>query len=219
MDIRTSIPILRKAIFKLIIKIKEYIFYMKLIICCYNMCDYNSVNKYFDDFLSAYDGITIEVVRSDIISCDAEVIASAGNSFGMMDGGIDKIINYNLNFISSNVQEILRERYFGECPVGDCILVKTDHQKFKYLCYAPTMRVPENVSTTINAYLALKSVLIKCLNHKVKSVVVPLFCGGAGEMPVNKICHQYRMALESLYFNFNNWKSINEFHRNLIFEK
>jgi O-acetyl-ADP-ribose deacetylase (regulator of RNase III) len=186
---------------------------MKLIICCYNKSDFNIVDLYFKN--KKYI-IEIEVVRNDIIGCFADVIASAGNSFGMMDGGIDRTINYNLNYICNDVQEIIKNEYYGECPVGSSFLVKTQNSKFKYLCYAPTMRIPEPVNNTINAYLALRSVLITCFKNKINSVVIPLFCGGAGEMPIDKICHQYNMAIESLNYNFCDWKSINIFHKNLI---
>lgn len=187
---------------------------MKLIICCHNINDYNYVSKYFQNIL--IDAIDIEVVRNDIVGCSAEVIATAGNSFGMMDGGIDKTINYNLNFISEQVQKIIKNNFFGECHVGQSFLVKTNHYKFKYLCYAPTMRIPENVSNSLNAYYALRSVLTECIKNNITSVVVPLFCAGAGEMPINKVCHQYHMAIESLSYNFNDWKSINSFHKKLI---
>lgn len=189
---------------------------MKVIICCYNMNDYNQINKYFENISYDTYGIELEIVRNDIIGCNSEVIASAGNSFGMMDGGIDKIINYNLNFVSDIVQETIKTKYFGECPVGESFLIKLDHQKFKYLCYAPTMRIPENVSNTLNAYYAFRSVLVQCLRYNIKSVVVPLFCAGAGEMSISKICHQYNMALESIKYDFGSWQKIMTFHKKLI---
>lgn len=188
---------------------------MLLTICCFTKDVYKKVSEYFLTVKKIYN-IEINIVHGDITSFSHQVIATAGNSFGIMDGGIDKTINYTMSIISHQVQNIIQTKYFGECHVGESFLVPVTHQKFKYLCYVPTMRIPENVSHTINAYLSLRSLLITCIKNNINSIIVPLFCAGAGEMPVQTICKQYEMAITSLYYNFSDWKVINNFHKLLI---
>ena len=74
------------------------------------------------------------------------------------------------------LQAVLKENYNGELPVGQAAIIKTlsanetkkkfENPKFnegkliKYLISAPTMRVPLNVTDTVNAYLAFRAVII-----------------------------------------------------------
>ena len=74
------------------------------------------------------------------------------------------------------LQAVLKENYNGELPVGQATIIKTfstndsskmfEDPKFnegkliKYLISAPTMRVPLNVTDTVNAYLAFRAVII-----------------------------------------------------------
>ena len=47
----------------------------------------------------------VAVVHGDIFQCrDAECLVTAGNSFGMMDGGIDGTVNYQFDMIEPRVQ-------------------------------------------------------------------------------------------------------------------
>ena len=74
------------------------------------------------------------------------------------------------------LQAVLKEDYNGELPVGQAAIIKTlsandsdkkfEDPKFnegkliKYLISAPTMRVPLDVTDTVNAYLAFRAVII-----------------------------------------------------------
>ena len=184
---------------------------------------FNIYKNYFDNIYSSY--FNIQIVNGNIIDFQNDVIVSAGNSYGMMDGGIDGDINYYLNYIHNDVQFIIKNKYYGELPVGTSILLqinknKVPYSNFKYLCYTPTMKVPEDVSTFLNSYLALRSVLVLCLNNKtiINSIIIPLFCGGAGNMSDDILFHQYKSAIESLENNnikFE-WNHIWKNHKLLI---
>jgi len=67
----------------------------------------------------------VSVVHGDIFRCaEAECLVTAGNSFGMMDGGIDGLVNYQFDMIEGRVQaEIAAPPWRGELPVGAAILV------------------------------------------------------------------------------------------------
>jgi hypothetical protein len=66
----------------------------------------------------------------------ADAMVSPANSFGMMDGGLDAAIRDEL--------------------------VETGDTRWPALVVAPTMRVPESVAQTLNAYLAFRTVVLAC---------------------------------------------------------
>jgi len=49
----------------------------------------------------------------------------------------------------------------GEVPVGIAHAIFVKDPDFKAVIAAPTMRVPMDISTTVNAYLAFKSALVE----------------------------------------------------------
>lgn len=185
-----------------------------------NQNHYNTIKQYFDN--KQYDYFDVNVIYGDILNTSADIIASAGNSYAMMDGGIDGSINCFLDRIESEIKKIIIMKYYGEMPVGTCLLynVQDRCKKYKYLAYVPTMKVPCNVSDSINAYLSLRSILVQMMNENLNlnSVCIPLFCAGAGEMSIEKICHQYDMALNSIVIDPSklNWKDIWSTHRQLV---
>jgi O-acetyl-ADP-ribose deacetylase (regulator of RNase III) len=137
------------------------------------------------------------------VGCDA--IISPANSFGFMDGGIDLI--YSEFFgrgLEKKLQEIICDEFFGELPVGLSCIVETKHDTIKYLISCPTMRVPEDVSCTVNAYLAFRAALIAVINFnntsdtKIKSIVSPGLGTLTGRIPAEICAKQMRYAYDSI---------------------
>ena len=66
---------------------------------------------------------------------------------------------------------------------------------------APTMRVPEDVSKTLNAYLAMRAALVAALQHNAQKeqtmrvVAVPGLCTGVGRMSCGAASQQMRRCL------------------------
>lgn len=136
---------------------------------------------------------------------DAEAIVSPANSFGFMDGGIDFVYS---TFFGWNVSEMLREelwtKHNGELLVGQAEIVdmrktiSTDKRilervaRMPYMISAPTMRVPMNVSHTVNAYLAFVAALRIAKKNNINSILCPGLATSIGEMP-------YRTAACQMY--------------------
>ncbi len=169
-----------------------------------------------------------EFHRQNITDIAADVIVSPANSYGMMDGGVDKAINYSLNYISKNVKHIIETQYQGEQPVGTCILLSIPQDdilvvgKYKYLAHTPTMRVPKNVSETDNAYLAFRALLVRIINHnknspdKIGSIVLTSFCTGAGGMSSKRAAKQMRLAYDMVTSGLKcSWKNAHDIERSL----
>ena len=77
-------------------------------------------NKY-DASRHVFDGahVGLSVIVGDVFNIsEADCMVTAGNSFGMMDGGIDGIANYRFGMIESRVQDAIVREWHGEIPVG-----------------------------------------------------------------------------------------------------
>ncbi|XP_071478727.1 uncharacterized protein [Diadema antillarum] len=168
----------------------------------------------------------VEVSEGDIFknAPAADAIVSPANSFGYMDGGID--LAYSRHFgwqLMSRLQEIIMTEKDGELLVGDAIITPTCQQfwgnagktsweeynqgtPIKYLISAPTMRVPMDVSDSVNAYLAFRAVIIAVQKHNantsktgllpISSVLCPGLATNVGRMPPKKCAKQMKCAYE-----------------------
>src|SRR5687767_2206594 len=97
----------------------------------------------------------VSIVQGDFFQSPADAMVSPANSCGIMDGGLDLAIRHELGHgVQDVVQKRILEEFHGELPVGAAIVVETGVAKWPLLISAPTMRVPESVAQTVNAYSA-----------------------------------------------------------------
>lgn len=189
------------------------------------LCDKNQ--KMVDAWKQAFKVYKeIDIYKSDIFKIDAQALISPANSFGFMGGGLDYYINKFFDFkIQKKVQAVIKEKYNGFLPVGHAILIKTGNEKFPFLISAPTMEVPLNVSSTINAYLAMRAILTAIINYNkqektaIKSAVIPGLAGATGRMPFDRIAFQMLKAYENLIkkeiYKFNSLNQAKKFYMQL----
>ena len=143
----------------------------------------------------------------------ADCIVSPANSFGQMDGGIDAALTEMLSvddepdYIGKKVREIIWNEYFGEQPIGTCLMVPTDNDKFPWLAHAPTMTTPMNVKGSFNPYYAFKAVLCEVLKinrsftipeHRIKSVLTTTFATGCGGVELEEALEQMKLAYDQV---------------------
>ena len=164
------------------------------------------------------------IIKKSITEASHPVIVAAGNSFGEMNGGVDRYINYHLSlhtpdkYIQSDVKNVINNKFYGELPVGQSIIVSTSHPFHKFLIYTPTMRVAEDVHDSLNAYLAFRSAIVLAMNCNIRGLSTPLFCTGAGFMNVSMACKQMKEAYISVAnktLSGGDWKTFHEHHRYL----
>ncbi|MFT5106555.1 MAG: O-acetyl-ADP-ribose deacetylase (regulator of RNase III) [Pseudoalteromonas tetraodonis] len=133
-----------------------------------------------------------------------DCIATAGNSFGLMDAGIDLAM---LRFFGRQLMEVIQARilsdYCGEQPVGTSFILETGHAKFPLVAHTPTMRAPMNISRTDNVYLATWATLLAVEAHnrnlekeKIEVLVLPGFGTGSGGVELIEAATQMRLAIE-----------------------
>ncbi len=132
-----------------------------------------------------------------------DCVVTAGNSFGLMDAGMDlAVVRFFGRRVMERIQKLILDDYLGEQPVGTCIVVPTDHAAHPYVAHAPTMRVPMNIRGTDHVYLALWATLIAVHRHNrsesrtIDSLACPGLGTGTGGMDPLEAALQLRLAYE-----------------------
>lgn len=141
------------------------------------------------------------VHRGSILELGADAVVSPANSFGFMDGGIDAVYTYQFGEgLQQRLQALIAAEYGGELPIGMAVVVPTMHADIPWCISAPTMRIPRDVSQTVNAYLAFRAALRAVLAHNasgrppIERVLCPGLGTAVGKMPVARCARQMRAA-------------------------
>lgn len=134
---------------------------------------------------------------------DFDCLITAGNSFGLMDAGIDLAVVKEFGEpLMRAIQRLILSEHLGEQPVGTCLIVPTSYARRRYVAHAPTMRVPMNISGTDHVYLALWAALTaihrlnKTLEKTIQHVVCPGLGMGTGGVSPLEAAFQMRLAYE-----------------------
>ena len=132
---------------------------------------------------------------------DFDCVVSAGNSFGLMDGGVDlSIVGFFGISILDAVQQAIIDDYLGEQPVGTCMMVRTGHSRHPFVAHTPTMRIPSDISGTDNVYCAMWALLTAIHRHNlavepsIRVVACPGLGTGAGGVPPEEAARQMALA-------------------------
>ena len=126
------------------------------------------LTKYFKPFPE------VEVSKGNILDIKAEAIVSPANSFCDMGGGIDLVYRNKFGMKPEKfAQRIVKARFYDELPIGQAVSVRLTKEDYKYLIFAPTMRLPMKIDNTLNPYFAFRAALIEARNLDVKSLLCP----------------------------------------------
>ena len=168
----------------------------------------------------------VEVLTGDYFQQSADAIVSPANSFGIMDGGLDLAIRNELGFqVETDIQEVILNKYHGEMPIGSAEIINTNHSKWSFIIAAPTMRIPENVAFTLNAYNAFRAILIAVNSFnesKPKRPIKSLVCSGLGtgigSMEPVKCAAQMRAAYKLIKepARISSFEEIHKSHQSLL---
>lgn len=160
----------------------------------------------------------ILIYNGGIFDLPTQCIVSPANSFGFMDGGIDKVIIDKIGISAQHkLQDRIKETLFGELLVGESVLILTDHPEIRYMISAPTMRIPTRLRESVNPYLASKAIfaLLK-VYPDIDIVTIPGLGTGVGKMPFNVCAKQMRKAYDEVWLgikpSINSWVELNLHH-------
>jgi O-acetyl-ADP-ribose deacetylase (regulator of RNase III) len=143
----------------------------------------------------------VQISEGNIFGATADAIVSPANSFGYMDGGIDLAYVERFGWeLQDRLQAKLREEHDGELPVGCAIVVSTGAADIPFMISAPTMRIPSDVSDSVNAYLAYRAAIraVRAHNQSAEIPITSVLCPGLatsiGQMPHRKAAQQMLLA-------------------------
>lgn len=149
--------------------------------------------------------VEFHFVCNDIFSVQGvDAYVTAGNSYGIMSGGIDLTFR---NIFGIQLQDTIQEKIFfnglGKLPVGETISIKVKfNNSATHIIYAPIMEKPQNISDTENVRLAFEGILNKSYSLE-QNEFKPNFvvaCPGLGcligQMPLDKMTDQLLSAWE-----------------------
>lgn len=163
-----------------------------------------------DAWAKVFAGVpNFTVICDSIFNHPCDVIVSPANSFGFMNGGIDFAISKTLGWhIEKKVQNLIREKYYGELLIGQADIVTTENKNFPYLIAAPTMRTPMSIVRGPNVYLCMKAILQvlqygrmpsgHLIQNVVKSIAIPGLGTGIGQVSPLVCARQMRIAFEDV---------------------
>ena len=118
-----------------------------------------------NEFVRAFSGFPeVECHQGRFEDVNFDCVVSAANSFGLMDGGVDQCITDLFGVqMMHRVQGRIIQEFAGEQPVGTSIIVRGNEipsERNRYVAHTPTMRIPQSVTGSDNAYRAMKSALL-----------------------------------------------------------
>ena len=143
------------------------------------------------------EGVHVHNGRFESVIGSYDCFVSPGNSFGLMDGGIDaSIIRFFGPALKERVQDEIWRVYRGEQPVGTCLLVPTNDPRCPWLAHCPTMRVPMEVTYTNHAYAAFLAALTTTGNAGIRVLACPGLGTHTGRIPPDVAARQMRYAYD-----------------------
>lgn len=134
------------------------------------------------------------VLRTNPVQC----IVSPANAYGLMDGGYDlAITNYFGDQLQRRVQQYIVDHYYGEQPVGTGFLIDAGRDG-RSLIHTPTMRTPQRIRDPLVIYQCMRATLMCAMEHKVESILIPMFGGGCGDVHPKLIAEMMWHAYDQL---------------------
>jgi O-acetyl-ADP-ribose deacetylase (regulator of RNase III) len=150
----------------------------------------------------------VQVFEKSILDVEIDAVVNPGNSFGFMDGGLALKLCEKFGFeIQEVVRKAVRERYGKEMLVGQADVFPTGKTP-AFLIHAPTMRTPQPIGDTVNAYLAARAAFnaAKAYNSNaakggepIGTVALPGLGTGTGKMNPLVSARQIRYAYEEAW--------------------
>ena len=166
------------------------------------------INKCFNNIDNVV-GLKMNV--QDYKSNNKIFYVSPANSFGFMDGGVDKIYSRRMfrdveDRVKNVITKLGRKSKLGRdyLPVGSAIIVPADNSGQKFMISAPTMLFPQDVTGTNNAYyafLAVLHVISTCPLASYADIVIPGLCTGYGNISYEESAKQIYKAYFDFHFN------------------
>lgn len=125
---------------------------------------------------AGFDKVSIE--QCNIVDIADDTVISPANSYGDMGGGVDLVYrDFFGRQLERKVQGAIAEAHGNYLPIGEALLVETDHAIIPRMIVSPTMFLPEPTSQ-LNVYKSMCAAL-RVAKQWMDSIDT-LFCPGMG---------------------------------------
>ena len=143
------------------------------------------VNNTFGQFMETYK-----------VDC----VVSPGNSLGQMYGGYDDAISKYFGYeLTDKVQKYISKNFaLGIQPVATSLFFDIPGSKIKFI-HTPTMTQPKRIDDPTVVYRCMKATLECAIKNKVKSIVIPAFCGKTGKVNPIDIANNMAKAYKEVF--------------------
>ena len=143
-----------------------------------------------------------------------DVLVVPTNSFGILETGIAQEVQRAIPGIDQRVHKQLSIEWEGQQPPGNCTLVKTETDKFRYLAMTSIMRTQNQVWTQ-TIYDAFRSVILAVTNaqgQSIQHIACPgLGTGQTGRANPDQAAQYMRLAYDSFHQEVGRtWSEINQ---------
>ena len=153
-----------------------------------------AMEKQFSDIMN------VQVMRCPLLQISkADCIVCPGNSFGIINDGIEKSITTLIKDSKERIRNVINGIYYGEQPVGTSIIINTFDKNYTHLAYIPIKRHTNDKIATNTPYIIFRSLLTSILNHnkmsdnKIYTILCPVF-GVTDETSAREVARQLRIA-------------------------
>lgn len=163
------------------------------------------------------DDSGVKVVNQNMLTLPVDALAVPANAFGFTDGGVDLTISKEIFDwrLQDSLRALIDREHAGELLVGQALVMPTNSARLRYVVVAPTMRVPTDVSDTVNAYLAMRAILRTVEAHnrahkaspndQIRALAMPGLCTGTGKMSADRAAFQMWTAYRSIVLGELDW--------------
>ncbi len=169
------------------------LFGIKIIFVAKSHSMINVLKEYFGNTMN------IGIVKCDLSQIKADCIVCPSDSYGLMENSISQRINKIIK-IDNIIRHAIDTVYFGEQPVGTCLILNTNDEKYRYVAHLPITRVQSDISKTYNVYIAFRALLTAVLQHnmcndnKIKTILCTPFGVWDGGMDTEESVRQMKLA-------------------------
>jgi len=148
------------------------------------------VERWSEEFAAWPDSVRVRRGQLESVD-DVDAWVTAGNSYGQMDGGVDRAVAEHIPGIQSAVWKAIATHARGYLPVGSALVVGTGAAT-PWLVYAPTMRIPMSLRGPLESAVhdAFWAALVAVVRHnhavdeqqRIRSIACPGFGTGFGRV-------------------------------------
>jgi len=140
--------------------------------------------------------VTVQCCEASELEHGYSAIATAGNSFGVMTGGIDLAVR---DLFGYGLQDAVQDAILANAevlPVGQALFIGVEDGPHDAVIYAPTMFTPRTIPSLDVVYSMMVTIFM-ATKEKCKTVAIPGLGTGVGGVPAEEAAKAMRIGYDA----------------------